>query len=449
MDKPAAAFSAPISTTDRKGVDSPVLNVSPRRHYPSAVRAWLLAGLVLIFVQVVVGGITRLTGSGLSITKWEIVTGTLPPLNAADWDEAFELYQVTPQYTKMNEGMSLGDFKFIYFWEYFHRLWARMMGFVFVLPLIYFVAKGWIDRRLGKRLAIVFGAAALTASFGWIMVASGLIERPLVNAYKLSMHLGVAFITFGILLWTVLWAFDVRLSAKPALGIRRLVYGLSAVLVVQILLGGMMSGMKAALAYPTWPDLNGAFIPGVLLDASSWDLDHVIHYDSDPFMSALVQLLHRTAGYVVAGLVGLLLWRGLRSSALERVGSIAVAGLGRLSAKPASGGTLPQNGGDAGDSRFGPLDSTSLHFGRDRQGRLPSASRTQVIQVQTQNPRWRTALYVTAGLTLVQILLGIGTVVLSDVRIPVSWGVLHQAGALLLLSAVLYDLWLVRAEPVA
>jgi cytochrome c oxidase assembly protein subunit 15 len=114
-----------------------------QKRYPKVVKAWLIAGLVLIFVQVVVGGITRLTGSGLSITKWEIVTGTLPPANADQWEEAFDLYKATPQYQKINEGMSMPEFKFIYFWEYFHRLWARMMGFVFYHPFHYF-----LDQRL-------------------------------------------------------------------------------------------------------------------------------------------------------------------------------------------------------------------------------------------------------------------------------------------------------------
>ena len=378
MDKPEAAALAdrPAAPETTAAVVAVPPTAPPRRRYPRAVRAWLLAGLVLIFVQVVVGGITRLTGSGLSITRWEIVTGTLPPLSAEAWAGEFALYRATPQYEKINEGMSLSDFKFIYFWEYFHRLWARLMGLVFVGPLAYFAYRGWIDRRLGKRLGLVFAAAALTASFGWIMVASGLIERPLVNAYKLSMHLAIAFATFGILLWTTLWVFDVRLSAKPAAPVRRAVYALAGVLAVQILLGGMMSGMKAALAYPTWPDLNGAAVPGVLLEAGAWTLDNVVHYDSHPFMSALVQLLHRTAGYAVAAVAAVLLWRGLRAA----------------------------------------------------------------------RGRWRGALLLTGGLTALQVLLGIVTVVLSEAAIPVSWGVLHQAGALLLLSAVLYDVWLARAE---
>ena len=387
MKKPAAAFSiedavAAPSPAVRQ-VDNhraPLATGRPESRYPRAVKYWLIAGLVLIFVQVVVGGITRLTGSGLSITKWEIVTGTLPPLNDAQWASEFELYKVTPQYEKMNEGMSMSDFKFIYFWEYFHRLWARMMGFAFVIPLAYFLFRGYIDRALGKRLGLVFLSAALTASFGWIMVASGLIERPLVNAYKLSMHLGIAFVTFGILLWTTFWVDGTRLSAKPTPRLRKLVYWTMGVLTVQILLGGMMSGMKAALFYPTWPDLNGEAVPAVLFDGANWTFQNFVEYDKHPFMAALVQVLHRTTGYIVAGLVAVLAYVGFRQN-LGRVG--------------------------------------------------------------------KTALSLTLGLMVLQVLLGIGTVVLSKGVIPVSWGVLHQAGALLLLAAVLWDVWLVRSVRVA
>lgn len=144
----------------------------------TAVQIWLIVGLFMILMQVFIGGITRLTGSGLSITKWDIVSGTIPPLNENEWNAQFELYQQTPQYHKINKGMSLSEFKFIFFWEYFHRLWARTMGFVFLFPLIFFIFKRKISSLLGKRLFIVFLLAALNASMGWIMVASGLIERP-------------------------------------------------------------------------------------------------------------------------------------------------------------------------------------------------------------------------------------------------------------------------------
>ena len=159
--------------------------------YRKAVKVWLIIGLVMIFFQVVIGGVTRLTGSGLSITKWEIVTGTLPPLSDSQWLEEFELYKATPQYQKINEGMSLSDFKFIYFWEYFHRLWARSMGFVFLFPFLFFWWKGWIDKPLMQRLGITVLLAAIVASFGWIMVASGLIDRPWVIAYKLTSRLSI------------------------------------------------------------------------------------------------------------------------------------------------------------------------------------------------------------------------------------------------------------------
>ena len=118
-----------------------------RTAYPRAVQVWLATGVFLVFMQVVIGGVTRLTGSGLSITKWEIVTGTLPPMSEQAWEEAFDLYKATPQYQKLNEGMSMGQFQFIYFWEYFHRLWARMMGFVFALPFFFFWRKGWLDKN--------------------------------------------------------------------------------------------------------------------------------------------------------------------------------------------------------------------------------------------------------------------------------------------------------------
>jgi len=184
VDKPKSTFSKiAVAEIENSNVQNEGLKSdSEQRRYPRVVRNWLILGLVLIFVQVVVGGITRLTGSGLSITKWEIVTGTLPPLNETSWLAEFDLYKATPQYEKMNEGMSLGDFKFIYFWEYFHRLWARMMGFAFIIPLAYFLFKGYIDRALGKRLGLVFLAAALTASFGWIMAKTRLLDRR--SAYR-------------------------------------------------------------------------------------------------------------------------------------------------------------------------------------------------------------------------------------------------------------------------
>jgi len=258
--------------------------------------------LVLIFFQIVIGGITRITGSGLSITKWEIVTGTLPPLNDTDWNKEFDLYKETPQYKKINQGMSLSKFKFIYFWEYFHRLWARMMGFVFIIPLFFFVLKGWTDKRLLIRLSYVFAAAMLAAVFGWIMVASGLVERPWVNAYKLSLHLSIALLTFALLLWL---SFDVFFEKRYRFNLsffRSLSWLFLFSLLIQMFFGAVVSGMRAALYYPSWPDMNGVYIPEILMDASNWSWSAIVDYDRDALMPALIHVLHRNWAYVVYGL---------------------------------------------------------------------------------------------------------------------------------------------------
>lgn len=331
----------------------------------------------MVFMQVVIGGITRLTGSGLSITKWEVVTGTLPPLNAAQWEEAFDLYQATPQYEKINEGMAMGEFKFIYFWEYFHRLWARTMGLVFAIPFFIFLSKGWLDSMLKRRLLIVVGMAAVVASFGWIMVASGLVERPWVNAYKLTMHLSLALILFSYLLWTF---FKVNQPFPQVIHSDLLKKGalvLMLVLAIQIVLGGIMSGMKAALFYPTWPDLNGELIPAILFDTKAWSVENFVNYDKTPFMSALIHVLHRSTAYLLL-IIGL--WYAIR--ALK----------------------------------------------------------------QTVTPSFRIGIYLFVSMLVIQVTLGILTVMNSKATIPVDLGVYHQAGALLLLGIVLYLNYLLQQK---
>ncbi len=337
--------------------------------YSGYVKAWLIAGLVMIFVQVVVGGITRLTGSGLSITKWEIVTGTLPPLNAAQWEVEFDKYKATPQYKKINEGMSMGEFQFIYFWEYIHRLWARLMGFVFIIPLAIFLYKSWVDRPLLKRLVVVFLLAGLVASFGWIMVASGLIDRPWVNAYKLTMHLSLAFILYSYLFWTALKVIQPNKKVIHIPVLKNWALAITAVLALQIILGGVMSGMKAGLFYPTWPDMNGEWIPGIVFDSSQWTVENFNYYDRNSFMPALIQLLHRTTAYLLTIMV---LW----------------------------------------------------FFWKARQYKLSST--------------FSNGLFVLVSLLIIQVGLGIATLVNSVGVIPVGLGVLHQGTALLLLSAMLF-----------
>lgn len=278
--------------------------------YPRAVQVWLLIGVFMVFMQIIIGGITRLTGSGLSITKWEIVTGTLPPLNAAQWEEAFDLYKATPQYAKINDGMSMGDFKFIFFWEYFHRLWGRVMGFAFLIPFIVFWRRGWLDKKIMRKLMWIIPMAGVVASFGWIMVASGLVNRPWVNAYKLTLHLSLALILFGYLWWTTLGTFTLYPQVIHRQLHKRWLLGIGVVAAIQILLGGVMSGMKAGLSYPTWPDMHGAFIPPVLLELSQWTKHNFVHYDQSLFMPALVQILHRSTAYLLTIIV---LWYALAS----------------------------------------------------------------------------------------------------------------------------------------
>lgn len=258
---------------------------------------WMILGLFMVFFQIIIGGVTRLTGSGLSITKWEIITGTIPPLNAGEWEESFELYKDTPQYRKLNEGMSMSEFKFIYFWEYLHRLWARFMGLVFIIPFIFFLHKRWLNRRIIRRLVILVILAAVVGLFGWIMVASGLIERPWVNAYKLSIHLCLALVVYSHLLWTVLLA--LYGESKKYTIMRRTMLTFLILLGVQIFLGGMMSGMKASLLYSTWPKMGTEWIPSILFEPAQWNVNNFVDYDTGPFLVTIVQFFHRGIAYIL------------------------------------------------------------------------------------------------------------------------------------------------------
>ena len=279
-----------------------------------AVKIWLAIGLVMIFIQVFVGGITRLTGSGLSITKWEIVTGTLPPMNAAQWDEAFSLYKATPQYQKINEGMSMSEFKFIYFWEYIHRLWARWMGMVFLIPFLIFWATGQFSRLLLRRLVVVFLLAGLVASFGWIMVKSGLSDRPWVNAYKLTLHLSLALILFSYLAWTFFQTLQTKVQVFHRSMLKKWSLAISVLIALQIMLGGVMSGTHAGLFYPTWPDIQGEYLPSILFNIEMWNVDNFVNYDTNPFLPALIHSLHRNLAYLLTIIILWFVWSILKAS---------------------------------------------------------------------------------------------------------------------------------------
>ena len=275
--------------------------------YKKVIRVWLIIGLVMLIGQVVIGGITRLTGSGLSITRWEIVSGTLPPLNAAEWIEAFDLYKQTPQYQKINSHFDLSDFKFIYFWEYFHRLWVRILGFIFLIPFIVYIIRKQINFYLIKRLLLVVFFAALTASAGWIMVKSGLINRPWVNAYKLTLHFILALISISFLVKTIADVYNYKEPINSYSG--KFTAGLLLLTFIQMIFAGLMAGMKAGLYYPSWPDMNGYFVPEVLQNSDNWQFTNLTNYDSFTFAPALIQLVHRLLAYLLVVLTVVLFYK--------------------------------------------------------------------------------------------------------------------------------------------
>ena len=265
--------------------------------YSKTIRNWLLVGLIMLVGQVILGGITRLTGSGLSITRWDIVTGVIPPLNAQEWLAAFDLYKETPQFHKINSTMSLSDFKFIYFWEFFHRLWVRALGFIFLIPFVFFVLRKKIDFYLIKRLGLVVFLTILTASAGWIMVQSGLVNRPWVNAYKLTIHFMLALFVIWAMVKTVADVYN--FGTKKIITSNKIIPITIGVTIIQMIFAGLMSGMRAGLYYPSWPDMNGEFVPSVLLNSEHWNLGNMINYDSYLFAPAFIQFTHRLLAYLL------------------------------------------------------------------------------------------------------------------------------------------------------
>lgn len=260
---------------------------------------WLWLGFFMILIQVLLGGITRLTGSGLSITRWDIITGIEYPLTEKQWNVHFDLYKQTPQYQKINKDFGLEQFKFIFFWEYIHRLWARIMGFVFLIPLIYFLGKGWIEKKLMFRLILIFLLAVFVASLGWIMVASGLLQRPWVNAYKLSFHLMSAVILLVYIFNTIQWIGDKDDKPRRTKTTEGFIYALFFLLFFQIFVGGVMAGMKAGLAAPTWPKIQGQWIPDELYNLSSFKDLLFNDYEISHSGPLVIQFLHRMVAYII------------------------------------------------------------------------------------------------------------------------------------------------------
>ena len=232
------------------------------------VALWLLACCAMIFAMVVIGGITRLTESGLSITEWRPVTGVLPPLSEAEWHFEFARYRQTPEYREINAGMTLGEFKTIYWWEYLHRLWGRLIGAVFLLPLIWFVMRGQVRGRLAWRMAGIFVLGGLQGGLGWYMVQSGLADRVDVSPYRLAAHLGLAVIIYALILWAALELLAAR-GGGPVM-LRRLAGTFAALVFLTIVAGAFVAGLDAGTIYNSFPLMDDRLVPAGYGDLDPW-----------------------------------------------------------------------------------------------------------------------------------------------------------------------------------
>ena len=336
-----------------------------------AVAVWLGAVAAMVALTAVIGAATRLTGSGLSITEWQPIMGVIPPLSEADWQLAFAKYKQIPQYTELNRGMSLAAFKAIYWWEWGHRLVARSIGIVFLLPFFAFLAMGQIQRRLLPRLVALFLLGGLQGGIGWIMVQSGLADRVSVHPLKLVLHLGCAVLIFALLVWTAIeqWhAVHLDRTARgspPARGKANAAALLVALVYAQILSGALVAGHKAGMTYNTWPLMDGRLVPEGLGALEPWWRNLLENITA-------VQFNHRALAYLV---VALGIWQAISTYSLT-------------------------------DDR-----------------RLRAAALALAVALAGQ-----------AGL-------GIWTLV---AWVPLTLGVLHQAGALVVLALALWHLFAVR-----
>jgi len=332
-----------------------------------AVAIWIYTGVVMLLVQVILGGITRLTGSGLSITEWNVGTGAIPPLNTAQWRDAFDKYQQTPQYRLLNSGFSLADYQFIFFWEWFHRFWARMVGVVFLVGFAWLLWKRKIRPGMVRPLIILFLLGALQGAVGWIMVLSGLTgDATYVQPAKLALHFVFALVLIVYTFWlglelsvpqerTLVGTLGAArasvasgVSGSPGAsartvvgvaGLRRWTVAILCVLFFQLLYGALMAGHKAANAAPTWPTINGDWVPPGLFD-------HRSLFEILAGSKIAVQFIHRTLAYCL--LLMVLIWTGkaarlpatpdffrpLRWLPLLLIGTQILLGIGSLLTSP-------------------------------------------------------------------------------------------------------------------
>ena len=273
-----------------------------------SVVIWLLIGCALIFLMVVVGGVTRLTHSGLSISNYKLISGTIPPMNDVEWEEAFDLYKQYPEYQKLNTNFTLEDFKGIYFWEWLHRVLGRLIGVVFIVPFVYFLIKKKLTPPTIKKCLVLLGLGAFQGFLGWYMVKSGLIDRPDVSHYRLAAHLMTAFLTFAFTFWVAL---DLIFPNKKQIhrGIRNLIVASLIILLLQITWGAFVAGLDAGFIHNHWPMMS----EGKLMHETVWIEQQPLWKNFVEGRSG-VQFVHRYLAYIVAALILLI---GFRSRKID------------------------------------------------------------------------------------------------------------------------------------
>ena len=253
---------------------------------------WLMTGVIMIIIQTLLGGVTRLTGSGLSITEWKPIMGALPPLSEADWNKAFDGYKQIGQYKYMNSDFTLHDFQFIFFWEWFHRLWARLLGVVFAIGFIFFIVRGYFNKSMIRPLLILFLLGGLQGVIGWLMVQSGVNGTDLfVNHVRLSVHFIAA---MGLACYTLWFALQLLVPTEARVenaSLRNKTVGIVALLALQLTYGAFMAGLKASMAAPTWPTINGMWVPGSLWTNSIVNDKINVHF------------IHRTLAYLLVAAI--------------------------------------------------------------------------------------------------------------------------------------------------
>ena len=283
------------------------MNTSTRRQ----VAVWLFACCAMVFATLVVGGVTRLTHSGLSIVEWQPLIGAIPPLNQAEWETTFDKYKVTPEYQKVNRQMDLDEFKGIFWWEYWHRVLGRSIGAVFLLPLGYFLLRRKLDPVLTFRLLGIFILGGLQGAMGWYMVKSGLVDDPHVSQYRLTAHLALAFLIFTAMFWVALGQLAERRQAEgqqSPLRLRRAAFWLALLAFYMVISGGFVAGIRAGKAYNTFPLMNGELVPPEIFMIDPWYLNFFNNM-------ATVQFDHRLGAWLLAGLVPCF-WLKLRCAAV-------------------------------------------------------------------------------------------------------------------------------------